>query len=107
MTIIKDKFGRKIRLTDERLQHIFVKKEMKSQKDKIVETLKKPDIIKKSLHNENVLIFYKWYQNTPVASKYLSVVVKYKKEDRFILTAFFTDKIKVGEVYEENENMVR
>jgi len=106
MKIIKDKFGRRIRLTNERLQHIFLKKEMDSQEEKISDTLKNPDVVKKSLHNESVLIFYKRYENTPVSSKYLAIVVKYKKEDRFILTAFFTDKIKEGEIYEENANMV-
>jgi hypothetical protein len=100
MKIIKDKFGEKVRLTNERLQHIFLKKEMKSQEEKIYETLENPDVIKKSLHNESVLIFYKWYKNTPASSKYLAVVVKYKEEDKFILTAFFTDKIKRGETYE-------
>lgn len=99
MKIIVDKFDEKVRLPEERLKHIRLREEMHGQKEKIFDTLKKPDCVKVSLHDDAVLIFYKWYDKTPVTSKYMSVVVKYNPDDKFILAAFFADKIKRGETY--------
>lgn len=97
MVIFKDYFGRDIRLTDNRREHIITRTEMDSQKEKIKETLLNPDKIKRSKHDSEVLLYYRLYEKTPVTKKYLMVAVKVENGVGFILTSFFTDKIKAGE----------
>ncbi|HBR22673.1 MAG TPA: hypothetical protein DD713_08975 [Nitrospiraceae bacterium] len=70
---------------------------MSEQKEKIRETLLTPDRIKKSKHDSEVLLYYRLYEKTPVTKKYLMVAVKVENGVGFILTSFFTDKIKAGE----------
>lgn len=97
MTIFKDYIGRNIRLTKNRLEHILTRAEMAEQEEKIRETLLTPDRIKKSKHDPDVLLYYKLYEKTPVTKKYLLVTVRVENGEGFILTSFFTDKIKAGE----------
>jgi hypothetical protein len=35
---------------------------------------------------------------TQVGGKWLCVVVKYLPDDAFVITAYFTDKVKAGEI---------
>ena len=95
--VFKDKFNRSIRLTSERKAHIEKHPEMKNQMDKIKETIQNPDFIRCSAFDESVLLFYKPYAETPVGEKYLLVAVKILNSHGFIITAFFTDKLKKGE----------
>ncbi len=97
MILLKDYLGRSIRLTDNRWEHILTRAEMSEQKEKIRETLLAPDRIKKSKHEPEVLLYYKLYEQTPVTKKYLLVAVRVENGEGFILTSFFTDKIKAGE----------
>ena len=41
-------------------------------------------------------MFYRLYVNTPVTKKFLLAVVKILNEEGFIVTAFFTDRVKRG-----------
>jgi len=96
---VEDKFGRKIRLTDERRLHITEKHpEIGDQEGKIKETLKKPELIKKSVYSGDVLLFYKYYKQTPVTGKYLAVGIKLLNSKGFVVTVYFTDRIKKGDV---------
>ncbi len=93
-----DYFGRKVRLTEERLEHIERDHpEMSSQTERIEETLLKPECILKSQTDSESQLFYRHYLKTPVTEKYLCVIVKGRGDDCFILTAYFTDTIKRGE----------
>lgn len=96
MKIFRDIFGRKIRLTNERLQHIENRIEMKGQQNKIAQTLLKPEYIIESNHDPDVILYYKEYRKTPVTRKFLTVIVKVTSNDAFILSSFFTDKLKAG-----------
>ena len=90
---------RKIRLTDERLEHIeFDHPEMSGQIDKIKETLAEPDSIVRSKTDSEVELFYRSYLNTPVDDKYMCIIVKVRADDVFIITAYFTDTIKKGDI---------
>jgi hypothetical protein len=95
--IYKDIFGNTIRLTRERFDHITEREEMVGQHDKIAETLVLPDIVKLSKYDPEVLVYYKLYEQTPVTRKFLAVIAKVGVTDPFILSSFFTDKIKEGE----------
>jgi len=99
MKWIKDIHDRLIRLTDERQEHIESDHpEMYGQIDKIRGALSRPDIIVRSRTDPDVELFYRHYAITPVTEKYLCVIVKVPVGDMFIVTAYFTDTIKRGEV---------
>jgi len=99
MRVFKALFSRSIRLTDERFEH-FVSDhpELENQDSKIQETLLSPDRIVRSRTNAEVELFYKFYASTPVTQKYLCIVTKVEETDAFILTTYFTDTVKKGEI---------
>ena len=98
-----DLFNRKIRLSEEIIKHILERPEMLNQEGKIKETLSNPELIKGSVSDENVVIYYRHYTTTPVTSKYLAVIVKLEATENFIISAYFTNRIKKGElVWEKN-----
>jgi len=87
-----------IRLTDERLSHIKEHPEMAPHIGKIYEVLSVPDIVVKSGSDEEARLYYRYYKGLSIGSKYLCIVVKFKKDDAFVVTAYFTDNIKKGDV---------
>jgi len=96
--IIVDVFNRKVRLTKERLKHLFDNHpEMEGQLENIETTLASPEIVIRSNSDESVELFYEFYTNTEVGDKWLCVVLKNLQNDFFVITAYFTDKIKKGE----------
>ena len=98
MTWFEDIYHRRIRLTDEREEHIETDHpEMSGQKGKVQDTLLDPDRVVRSRTDPDVELFYRHYATTPVSEKYLCVVVKVIWDDLFIITAYFTDTIKRGE----------
>ena len=92
MVIIYSKNGVAIRLTVERWNHIVRRHpEMISQKERVLQTIAEPDFIQ--LGDFGELIAGKFYDKTPLTSKYLIVVYKeISKEDGFLITAYFTSK---------------
>lgn len=103
MDFFVDLFNRKIKLSEDRRKHILERLEMHNQEEKIKETLINPELIKRSMSNKTVVIYYKNYPKTPVTNKYLAVVVKINEIENFIITAYFTDRIKKGElIWEKN-----
>ena|SRR4030067_457292 len=93
-----DYTGKIIRLTDERLAHIKEHPEMVAHTMKINETLTTPDTVIRSKTDAEVNLYFKYYKKLSIGDKYLCVVVKYKEDDVFIITAHFTDSIKKGEI---------
>ncbi len=86
-------------MTDERKEHIEIDHpEMGGQIVKIKDTLLNPDIIIRSRTDLEVKLFYRHYDITPVTEKYLCVAVKISIDDLFIITAYFTDTIKRGDI---------
>ncbi|MCX6935842.1 MAG: hypothetical protein NTZ01_06610 [Verrucomicrobia bacterium] len=86
-----------MRLTDERRQHILEHPEMQAMSAEIERVVGKPQLVRRSRSTTAVSLFYDFYAETIVGSKWLCVVVKYKEEDAFIVTAYLTDKPKTGE----------
>ena len=96
--------NQRIRLTDERQEHIEADHpEMSGQIERIQDTLLSPDTIVRSITDRDVELSYRHYDTTPVSEKYLCVVVKVLIDDLFIITAYFTDTIKRGEVLWERK----
>ena len=88
MDILTDRFGRKIRLTDERRSHIFRRPEMSSQEVKIIESLRDPDVIICTSLDRGVHLYYRFYKITPVTQKHLLVAVRIINNEGFIVTSF-------------------
>ena len=88
-----------IELTAERQSHILnAHPELKSHLNKIYIALSKPDEIRRSRFDKNVLLFYKFFAKVK-NGKYINVTIK-TGDRNFILTSYITDKIRAGEKYE-------
>ena len=79
--------------------------EMKGQLERVRETLRHPDIVRKSLRSDDILMFYKWYPDSPVREKFMAVVVKLVDRKGLILTAYYTDRVKLGETVWERQGI--
>ena len=92
MIIIKSIRGIPIRLTNERWSHITRRHpEMDNQEEKVLETIKNPDLIQRGDFGE--LLAIRYYKDTPLTSKHLVVAYKETGEiDGFIITAYFANK---------------
>ncbi len=56
---IKDKFNNKIKLTNKQWNHIIKEHpEVEPYKDRISETLNKPDLVKSSKRNKDTFLYY-------------------------------------------------
>ena len=97
MKIIRDCFGRPVRLTDERIAHIVRHQEMVGMEAEIKRVLQAPAEVRVSRSDDTVKLFYEFYARTPVGGKWLCVVVKYVPNDAFVVTAYLTDQLKAGE----------
>jgi hypothetical protein len=97
MKILQDCFGHQVRLTDERLAHILEHPEMQGMSAEIERVLRQPQLVRRSRSSAAVRLFYEFYLRTMVGGKWLCVVVKYKENDAFVVTAYLTDKPKAGE----------
>lgn len=91
-----DSFDRRIELSDERWNHIIethteIKKLIKELEGALID----PELIKRSVYNENVVLFYRHYKHI-YEGKYMCVVVRL--DEKSIVTAYITDRIKSGDV---------
>jgi hypothetical protein len=97
MREIADCFGRIVRLTDERLAHILTHPEMRGMEAEIERVLRRPKWVRRSNTDADVKLFYEFHAETIVDDKWMCVVVKYTRDDAFVITAYLTDKPKSGE----------
>ena len=98
MRIFKDFEGRRVRLTDERLDHILEHPEMRDMVKAIEDTVVDPQKVVGSLSDEQARMYYRYYFGTKVGDKFLCVVVKIYDRDAFVLTAYLTNKVKRGKI---------
>lgn len=97
MKIIRDCFGRSVRLTDERVTHILQHQEMVGMEAEIERALQVPTEVRISRSDGTVQLFYEFYAQTMVGGKWLCVVVKCPSDDAFVVTAYLTDRLKSGD----------
>jgi len=90
-----DKTKRKLRMTDSNWNHITKKHpEIASQKEKIIETLQKPDKITSSLEDENTRYYYKYYKNLQSNYNFVKVIAKYLNGKGSIISSHFVRTIR-------------
>ncbi|MFH1234565.1 MAG: PBECR2 nuclease fold domain-containing protein [Candidatus Diapherotrites archaeon] len=88
-------FGKKIILGEERLAHILQSHpEMRGHLSKLTRALESPDEIRASQYDAKVWLHYKFYKSL---DKYIVAAVKVLNGNGFIITAYMTDRIKLGE----------
>ena len=97
MKLLKDCFGKSVRLTDERLAHVLEHPEMKEMGPEIERVLQNPQLVRRSRSDQAVMLYYEFYSRTIVGGKLLRVVIKYMENDAFVVTAYLTDKPKAGD----------
>ena len=91
---VKDKTGRKLRMTDFNWHHIIKRHpELASQK-KLIETLEKPDKITISLEDEETKYYYKHYKDLLSPCKFMRVIAKYLNGEGFIISSHFVKTIQ-------------
>ena len=91
MVIVKSKNNIPIRVTTERWNHIITRHpEIDSQKEHVLETITDPDLIQRGDFGELVAI--RFYEETPMTSKYLIAVYKEVLNDGYVITAYFANR---------------
>ena len=96
--VLQDHQGLAIRLTNERWAHILDHPEMAGQQERLAETLVSPDIVTATVKDEAVHAYHHLYDTTPITRKYMVVVVKMLADDAFVVTAFYSSRVKKGDV---------
>ena len=87
--------GGLIRLTSERVVKILRDhEEMAGNMDAIPETLASPDAVTGSRSDSDVSLYYKLRDDTGYGTKYVCVVVCELPDDRFVLTAYLTGRVR-------------
>ena len=94
----RDCWGTDIRVTQERLEHVLEHPEMAGEQGRMIQTLVEPDQVIQSLSDPDVRLYHRFYGTSRVGAKHLCVVVKWRAEDAFLVTAYFTDRPKRGRV---------
>ena len=98
MKIFRDFEGRSVRLSDERWNHIQHHVEMCGHMGDIARVLAVPERVVQSVSDPEAKLYYRYLFGTVVGDKYLCVVVKDRKGDAYVLTAYFTDAVKRGQL---------
>jgi len=81
-----------VTLSERVLDHIFRRHpEVRAYKNKIVETVKDPDIVVEGVRGEFKGL--KFYPDLHIGSKYLVVVYREPHEEKVIITAYFTSSV--------------
>ena len=91
---VKEKSGRKIRLTEKQWTHINKKHPtVANHLDEIKETIENPDVITKS-NEDNVRLYYKYYKYLKSPYNYILAIVKYLNGEGYIISIYFEKDIK-------------
>lgn len=86
--------GKRIRLTEGQKLHIsFFHPEVLLNEERLMDPLSTPDIVTAG-SALGIRVLYRFYNATPVSSKYLAVVVKELNQEGFIVTSYFTERIR-------------
>src|SRR3989344_2267678 len=90
---VKDKTGRKIRLTKKQWTHINKKHPaIANYLDEIKETIENPDAVIES-EEENVYLYYKYYKRLKSPYNYILAIVKYLNGEGYVMSAYFEKNI--------------
>jgi hypothetical protein len=90
--------GRTLRLSEAQWRHtLFFHPEVESEQMKIKEVVQKPEVVLEGA-TKDTRVCYRFYPSTPVTSKHLAVVIKVLDREGFIITSYFTERMRKGVV---------
>jgi hypothetical protein len=92
--VITTQDGIRVRFTAVQRLHIaYFHPEVLVDEKKIGRTLRRPEFIALG-STDDTRIYYRFFKSTPVGSKFLAVVVKRLDGEGFIVTSYFTERVK-------------
>ena len=71
---------------------------MVGEEARIAEALAQPDVVIQSTSDPDVRLYHRRCSTSAVGEKYLCAVVKWRRDDAFLITAYFTERLKRGAV---------
>lgn len=90
--------GRTIRFPNTQKFHIaYFHPEVLADESKIELTVSEPELVARGA-TEDTRVCYRFFTDTTVTAKYLAVIMKLLDGEGFIVTAYFTDKVKRGKI---------
>ena len=90
--------GRTVKLSEVQWRHIlFFHPEVEGEQKKIMEVVQNPEVVLEGA-TKDTKVCYRFYPSTSVTSKYLAVVIKVLNREGFIITSYFTQRIRKGVV---------
>lgn len=78
------------------MKHILEHPEMTVLSQEVEGAVSHPDRAVQSQSDESTVLYYRLLGSTPFGVKWICVVVKYREDDAFVLTAYLTDRPKRG-----------
>ena len=99
MVIWRDCWDVAVRVTEERLSHVFEHPEMQGQEGRSAETLGEPELVIQSRTDPDVRLYYRSCETSALGGgMYICAVVKWRQDDAFLITAYFCNRPKRGTV---------
>ena len=94
----RDVLGREVLLSHAAWGHVLLRHpEVESHSGLVADTLRAPERIVRSLHADDVLLYYRFYERL-LGGKYLLVAARIEQEGWCVVTVYITDTVKSGEV---------
>ena len=69
MKVVRDCFDRSVRITDERVAHILEHSEMAGMRGELERVLQEPAEVRASRSDDNVRLFYEFYERTEMGGE--------------------------------------
>lgn len=100
----KSPLGQKIHTTKTYWNYISERKhpEVKGGRRKVIATIERPDIIKRSLKDPEIFAYYQKIKEK-IKDKYFCIAAKHENGEGFVVTAYVTRKIIMGELVYQRE----
>lgn len=99
MLEIKDVFGEQVKLIENAWKDIIKKHaEVKDLKSEIALTISHPEVIVKSVYDERVTLYYRYFPNIFKGKLLVVVVRRLRQYEKYIATVYITDRRKGGEI---------
>ena len=77
---------------------------MPGLREVLADTLREPEMVVESASDAEARLYYRFYRRTMVGGKHLCVVVKTRRDDAFVVTAYLTDRVKRGIIVWQRES---
>lgn len=99
MLEVKDVFNEQVKLIEGVWKDIIKKHpEVEALKSEIVLTVSHPEVIVKSVYDERVTLYYRYFPHIFKGKLLVTVVKRLSQHEKYIATVYITDARKGGEI---------